>query len=157
MMKRLIVILIVAVALYGSPKVVHALGPLGPDVPPYVSISVTPNILYLGTVPFWSDLYESPGSLMMEVKSNCMHGHITASITDLVHKNGCRITSDRIYVSTPATDGFVSMAKPVVISDPTEGSHNIKMDFQVCNKFQIFHAGRYSGALTFMVMPPAQP
>jgi len=153
-MKRLIVILILAAALYGSPKVVHA---LGPDVPPYVSISVTPKILNLGTLPFASDFYESPGTLVLEVKSNCMHGHITASITELVHTSGCRIPPDRIYISTPATNGFVSMAKPVVISDPTEGSHNIKMDFQVCNKFQIFHAGRYSGTLTFMVMPPAQP
>jgi hypothetical protein len=47
------------------------------------------------------------------------------------------------------------MGKPVVISKPATGSHDIELDF----KLQATHfdyAGRYSGTIIFTIMPPAQ-
>ena len=152
-MKRLLLVLTMAVMLFLSAEVVQA---LGSDVP-FVSISITPNVLNLGTMLFASDFFESPGTLTVEVESNCYHGPITASITDLKHDSGCRIPANRIYIETPATGGFVSMARPVVISEPTRGSHNFKMNFQVDNKFEMRNAGRYTGTIIFTIMPVARP
>ena len=152
-MKRLLIVLTMAAMLFWSAEVVQA---MVFDVP-FVSISITPNVLNLGTMLFASDFFESPGKLTVEVESNCYHGPITVSITDLKHDSGCRIPANRICVKTPATGGFVSMAKPVVISEPTEGSHNFVMNFQVDNRFEMRHAGEYTGTIIFTIMPLARP
>jgi hypothetical protein len=65
---------------------------------------------------------------------------------------GKTITPDRISIKAPITDGFVSMERPVMISEPQMGSHNINLDFKLeVNPFEA--AGRYEGTLTFTVMP----
>jgi hypothetical protein len=44
------------------------------------------------------------------------------------------------------------MAKPVLISKPEMGSHNIDLSFHLeINPFE--SAGRYEGTLTFTIMP----
>jgi hypothetical protein len=65
---------------------------------------------------------------------------------------GKKITPDRISVKAPITNGYVSMERPVMISEPRLGSHDIKLDFKLnVNPFEA--AGRYEGTLTFTLMP----
>jgi hypothetical protein len=75
-----------------------------------------------------------------------------ASVTTLRHRMGKTITPDRISIKSPITDGYVSMEKPVMISEPEMGSHDIDLSLQLkINPFEI--AGRYKGTITFTVMP----
>jgi hypothetical protein len=57
-------------------------------------------------------------------------------------------------VKTETTGGYISMATPVAISETTNGSHDIKMNFKIKTNITD-HAGRYSGILAFTVMPPS--
>jgi hypothetical protein len=98
----------------------------------------------------------SSASLKLKVESNCLHGPIQASITELKHRRGKTIPPDRISVRAPVTNGFVSMAKPVLISGPQKGSHVIDLDFRLeVSAFET--AGRYEGTITFTIMPLASP
>jgi hypothetical protein len=45
------------------------------------------------------------------------------------------------------------MAKPVIISRPETGSHDIELDFRL-GTFPSDRAGRYQGTITFTIMPP---
>lgn len=149
-MKRIVVALVTVVALFLSGGVVQA---KGPDKP-FISLSVTPDILDLGTLPFLSNIYDSPAKLTVKVASNCYHGPIVVSMTGLKHNNiGGTITPDRILIKGPATSGFVPMARPVAVSEPTTGSHDILLKFKVENKFRDI-AGKYTGTIIFTIMPP---
>jgi hypothetical protein len=57
-------------------------------------------------------------------------------------------------VKTETTGGYVSMATPVAISETTNGSHDIKMNFKIKTDMKD-RAGRYSGILAFTIMPPS--
>lgn len=135
---------------------------------PYVSISTTKDRLEFGMATF-SDLEPSlvsvsgkalfPGilfsasaSLTVKVDSNCLHGPILASISDLRHTRGQIIPCERVSVSAPTTNGYVSMAKPVIISNPETGPHDIDLDFRV---ERLLHdpAGKFSGNITFTIIP----
>lgn len=175
-MKKLVVITwITMMVMFGLPGIAQAdSGPLvgtfiiQPDTGPFVSISTTPNVLDFdrptfadpifapGQVMFPSIYRSAAASLTVHVESNCLHGSIVASVTALKHSRGYTIPPDRILIKAPVTnEEYVRMAKPVVISEPETGSHDIKLDF----KLQATHfdfAGRYSGTLTFTVMPPPQ-
>lgn len=149
-MKKIVAALVMVVALFGSGGVVQAKGPFIP----FTSVSVTPDILDLGTLPFLTQTYDPTATLKVKVKSNCSHGPIVISMTGLKHQNGMTITSDRIYIKGPATDGFVSMARPVAISKPATGSHDILLNFRVKNnKFEGI-AGKYTGTIVLTIMPP---
>jgi len=149
-MKRILVALVTVVALFWSVGVVQAKD----SDKPFVSLSVTPDILNLGTLPFLTNIYEPPAKLTVNVASNCYHGPIVVSMTGLKHsKIGGTITPDRILIKGPATGGFVPMAKPVAVSAPTTGPHNILLKFKVENKFQDI-AGKYTGTIIFTIMPP---
>ncbi len=150
-MKRIVLALVTVVALFWSGGVVRAID----SNKPFISLSVTPDILNLGTLPFPTSTYDSPAKLTVKVKSNCSHGPIVVSMTGLKHNNiGGTITPDRILIKGPATGGFVPMAKPVAISEPTTGSHDIELKFRVENKFRDF-AGKYTGTIMFTIMPPS--
>jgi hypothetical protein len=77
-------------------------------------------------------------------------------VTALKHSGGHTIPPDRILIKAPVTnDEYIRMGRPVVISEPETGSHDIRLDF----KLQATHfdyAGRYSGTIIFTIMPPAQ-
>lgn len=149
-MKRIVLALVMVVALFWSGGVARAIG----SGFSFTSISVTPNKLNLGTFPFPTSTYDSPAKLTVKVKSNCFHGPIVVSITKLQHSNGSTtITPDRIFINGPATGGFVPMARPVAVSEPTTGSHDIELKFRVENKFRDF-AGKYTGTIMFTIMPP---
>jgi len=137
-----------------------------PDTGPFVSISTTSNVLDFDR-PTFADPILGPGhamfpsiyrsaaaSLTVHVESNCLHGPIVASVTALKHSKGFTIQPERILINAPIMkEEYTRMAKPVVISEPETGSHNIELNF----KLQATHfdyAGRYTGALTFTVMPP---
>ncbi len=139
------------------------------DIGPFVSISATSDTLEFGK-PEFSDTFNVPGqvwfpslyrsssaALTVHVESNCLHGPIAASVTALKHSGGGgMITPDRIFIKSPAiTDEYTSMARPVLISKTQTGSHDIELIFKLQSKL-FDRAGRYTGFITFTVMPPAR-
>jgi hypothetical protein len=99
------------------------------------------------------DTYDVPAALTVKVEANCMHGPIMISATKLKHRRGGSISPERLLVKTPATGGFVTMAKPVAISKPATGSHEIVLDLRVQTQF-LDPAGEYTGTLMLTIMPP---
>lgn len=139
------------------------------DYGPFVSISATSNTLEFGK-PEFSDHFSAPGqvwfpslyrsssaALTVHVESNCLHGPIVASVKALKHSGGgSTITPDRIFIKAPAiTDQYTSMTRPVKISKTQTGSHDIELIFKLQAKL-FDRAGRYTGIITFTVMPPAR-
>ena len=157
-MKRVTKTWLVAIMLFAMPVISQA------DAP-FVNISPSSDSLQFGEPVFSEPSLIAPGAalyptsfgtssadLTLKVESNCLHGPIMASITTLRHRWGKIITSDRISIKSPITDGYVSMARPVLISKPEMGSHNIDLSFHLdVNPFEA--AGRYEGTLTFTIMP----
>jgi hypothetical protein len=158
MKRRVIKIWLAAIILFAMPMIAQA------DAP-FVNISPSSNSLKFGEPVFSGPSLIAPGAALyptifgtssadmtLNVTSNCLHGPIMASITTLRHRMGKTITPDRISIQSPITDGFVSMAKPVLISKPVMGSHDIDLSFRLdINPFE--SAGRYEGTLTFTIMP----
>ncbi|MBW7988671.1 MAG: hypothetical protein FVQ84_01425 [Planctomycetes bacterium] len=157
-MKRVIKTLLVAIILFAVPVTAQA------DAP-FVNISPSSDSLKFGDPVFSKPSLIGPGAALypsifgtssadmtLKVGSNCLHGPIMASITTLRHRWGKSITPDRISIKSPITDGYVSMAQPVLISKPKMGSHDIDLSFRLnVNPFEA--AGRYEGTLTFTIMP----
>jgi hypothetical protein len=157
-MKRVIKTLLVLIILFAMPVIAQAEAP-------FVNLSPSSNSLQFGEPVFTEPSLIAPGAalypttfgtssadLTLKVVSNCLHGPIMASITTLRHRWGKSITADRISIKAPITDGYVSMAGPVLISKPETGSHNIDLSFRLAvNPFEA--AGRYEGTLTFTIMP----
>ena len=121
---------------------------------PFVYISTTPDVLDLGTASLFTDRLDVPGALTVKVDSNCFHGPIMISTTKLKRRRGGSISPERIFVKTPATGGFVTMARPVAISKSTDGPHTIVLDLRVETNF-LDPAGEYTGTITLTIMPPA--
>jgi hypothetical protein len=88
----------------------------------------------------------------VKVESNCLHGPIVASITPFKNSYGGTILPDRISIQTPTTGDFVPMIKPVVISEPAFGNHDVVIKFKVQTDFND-PAGKYSGTIILTVMP----
>lgn len=152
-MKRLIITWVLAVALFGLAGIAEAVKPVV-KTKPFISVSTIPDVLDFGT----SSLFGSrdlPAALTVDVESNCLHGPIMVSVTKLRHRfGGGSISPERILVKTPVTGQFVTMEKPVFISEPTKGSHKIPLDFKVQTGF-VDPAGKYKGTITFTIMPPS--
>src|SRR4030042_122609 len=144
-MKKLLITWAILIAFFGTVGVSHA--------EPYVRISTMQDGFNLGTFSFWDDGV-SPAILTVIIESNCLHGPVVAAITELKRSGGTSIPPERISVKTPATNGYVSMAQPVAISETTMGSHKIELNFRI-KTYINDHAGRYSGTLAFTVMPPS--
>ena len=151
--------LLMAVLWLGVAGIVQA------DSDPFVSISATSNSLEFGN-PTFVDPVSVPGSVLfpnihrlatatltLKVESNCFHGPIIASITPLEKPRGNSIPPERISVSSATTNGYVTMEKPVAVSKPETGSHDIDLDFQL-EVLPHDRAGRYMGTITFTIMPP---
>ena len=159
---KLVITLLTAVVLFGVAGIAQA------DSGSFVNISATSDNLEFGKPTFFSEggTYFGPGSvvfpsasfmssasLMVKVESNCLHGPIVASITELKHPIGSSIPPERISIKSPTTNGYVTMAKPVAISMPETGSHDIGLDFRL-DILPSDYSGRYKGTITFTVMPP---
>lgn len=149
MKKALITVWLVAVALVGFAVVAEAVQPAGK---PYVNISTSPHRLDLGTASY-AGVHEVPEAITVRVDSNCLHGPITIFSTALRHHMGVTIPPERIFVRAEGTGGFVSMEKPVTISSPTSGPHDIVLDLRVQTQFWDL-AGSYRGTFTVTIMPP---
>ncbi len=159
---KLVITLLTAVVLFGVAGIAQA------DLGSFVNISITSNRLVFGTPTLFleGDTYFGPGSavvpsvhyassasLTVKVESNCLHGPIVASITPLEHHRGIFILPERISIKAPTTNGYVTMTKPVAISNPEIGSHDIELDFRL-DIFPSGPAGKYTGTITFTIMPP---
>jgi len=148
-MKRLVITWTLVVALFGISAAARA-EQVGE---PFVNVFATPDKLNLGTASFFEDTYDVPEALTVKVESNCMHGPIMISATKLKRRRGGVISPERIFVKTSATKGFVPMSKPVAISKPEIGSHDIVLDLKVETRF-LEPAGEYTGSLIITIMPP---
>ncbi len=152
-MKKLVMIWAMAIVLFGWAGVAQTGRPVKQSADaPFLNISTSPDELNLGTVLF-PGIHDSDAELTVHVESNCLHGSILVSTTGLKRAAGGFVPPKRISIEAPVTGGFVTMARPVVISNPEPGSHNIALNFRVETGFQD-HQGKYTGHLTFTVMPP---
>jgi hypothetical protein len=149
-MRRLVITWVLVIGFFGLAGIAGA----EQTGPPFVNVYTTPDKIDLGTVPLFTDAFEVPEALTINVESNCLHGPITISATRLKRPQGGSISPDNIFVRTPVTGGYVSMARPVTISRPMTGSHKIVLDLRVQAQF-LYPAGEYSGTLTLTIMPPA--
>jgi len=97
-----------------------------------------------------------PEAITLKVNSNCLHGPIVASISSLKHElySSDEISKDRIFIKTSYTRSFVSMSRPVMISETAFGSQDITIDFKVKTSVYRDIHGAYTGKLTFTLMPP---
>jgi hypothetical protein len=158
-MKKVTKIWLVAAILFTTPVIALA------DTP-FVKLSPSSDSLKFGNTEYTLEgshvgrgavLYPTTfgtasAALTLKVESNCLHGPITAEITKLRHHMGKTINPDHVSVKSPITNGYVSMAKPVTISKPTMGPHEIDLSFRLdITTFE--SAGQYKGTLTFTVMP----
>jgi len=151
-MKKLVITLATTIVLFGWAGIAQTGHPVKPSAGPFLNISTTPDELNLGIV-LSPGIYDSKAELIVQVESNCLHGPIVASMTGLKRATGGVVPPERIFIKAPVTSGFVTMAKPVAISKPETGSHNVELNFRVQTGYQD-HQGKYTGTLTFMVMPP---
>ena len=119
---------------------------------PYVYLSFNQKSVGLTSNLLWDSVI--PEALTLKVNSNCFHGSVVASMSSLKNRWGNEFSQSRVYIKTLATGGFVSLVKPVIISEPTFGTHEIKIDFLVKANGKIDRAGKYSGAIAFTVLPP---
>jgi len=149
-MKRLVITWSLAAILFGLAGVAGA----EKIEKPFVFVSTSPDELDLGTAMLFREFYDVPAALTVDVESNCMHGPIMISTTKLKSRQGESISPERIFVKTPATNGFVTMARPVAISKPTAGSHKIVLNLRVDSNF-VKPAGEYTGTIILTIMPPA--
>lgn len=153
-MKKLVMTCVVAMVLsagIGRAKV-QIIEPTPAEA--FVKISTTSNEDSLGTAGF-PGIHDLQSVLMVEVESNCLHGSIFASTDGFRHPGGF-IPPEHISIKAPVTGGFVPMTKPVAISEMVFGSHNIMLNFRVQTGPQ-HHEGKYTGVLTFTLMPPSTP
>ena len=146
-MKKLLIILVFCFVCSSTVGVARADGP-------FTYLSVPQKKIDLGTILIWDTVI--PEAVTLKVNSNCMHGSIVASISSLKNIWGPKITQDRIFIKTPYTGDFISMVKPVIISGPMFGPHDIPIDFKVkANTNGVLErAGKYSGTIVFTILPP---
>jgi len=119
-----------------------------PKVERYISVTVTPATLDLGSVP-QPGLYDSASELKVHVTANCVHGGIAASVTALERAGGGgSIGPERVFVRLPATGVYVPMTNPVVVTGPMNpGVFDVVLMFRVETTWAD-NAGEYTGTLT---------
>jgi hypothetical protein len=148
-MKRLFITFVLTIGLLGLAGVAQA----EQNDKPFINVSTTPDSVDLGTASLFTNTFEVPAALTVNVDANCFHGPIMISATKLKHSRGISISPERIFVKSPVTSGFVAMAKPVAISKATMGSHKIVLDLKV-EADLLYPAGEYSGTLMLTMVPP---
>jgi len=150
MMKRLVITLVLTTGLFALAGPAEAVKPVGEK--PFIIVTTSPTEVNLGMVPLFGML-DKPAALTVKVESNCAYGSITMTATALKHSSGYSIAAKRIFVQTVATNGYVAMDKPVVISKPQVGSNDVVVDIKVQADTREL-AGKYTGSFTFTVIPP---
>lgn len=123
-----------------------------PRVIPYVSVSVSPENLDLGTV-LEPGVFDSPAELTVHVAANTAHGGVVISATPLQRSSGGQIPLDRFFVKIPGAWQFVPMTAPVVITGPMgPGIFDVVLKFRVETILQN-PAGIYTGTITLTCSP----
>ena len=151
-MKKLLIILIFCLVSLGSVTVVKAEDPFAYTSESFMYLSIEARKVDLGSI-LAHDLTVTE-ALTVKVISNCFHGPVIAAMQDsLKNRYGNEIKPDRVFVRSDDTDGFVSLEKPVVISEADFGQHDIKLDFKVEADFMNDKTGRYKGTLAFTYLP----
>jgi len=118
-----------------------------PKVERYVSVTVTPATLDLGSVP-QPGTYDSASELKAHVTANCVHGGVVASMTALTRAGGGTIGLERIFLKLPATGVYVPMTAPVVVTGPMNpGVFDVVIKFRV-ETLLADVPGEYTGTLT---------
>ena len=145
-MKKLLFIILVVLISFSAFETVNA-------EEPFVYISFEQKAVKLSSSVIYDNII--PEALTLKVNSNCFHGSVVASMSSIRNKYGKAIDQDRVCIKTSATDGFVSLEKPVIISKPAFGSYNIIIDFLVKANDEFLRAGKYSGTIAFTVLPAA--
>jgi hypothetical protein len=148
-MKRLLITWSLAIGLFGLAGFAEAVQ----DDKPFVNVYTTPDKVDLGTASLFTNTFEVPSALTVNVEANCFHGPIMISATKLTTHQGSSVSPERIFVKSSDTGGFVTMARPVAISKPTIGSHKIVLDLKVETGL-LYPAGEYTGTLMLTMMPP---
>lgn len=152
-MKKLVITCVVAMVLSGWAGIggakVQIIEPTPAEA--FVKITTTSNEVSLGTAGF-PGIHDLQSVFTVQVESNCLHGSIFAS-TDGFRRPGAFIPPEHISVKAPVTSGFVSMEKPVAVSKPVFGPHDITLNFRVQTGPQ-HHEGKYTGTLILTLMPP---
>ena len=120
---------------------------------PYVYLSVQQKDVNLESLLYCDTITHN--ALKLTVYSNCFHGPVVACMSSLKNLEGAEILSDRIFIKTDYTGSFISMDRPVIISKPEFGTHDIIIDFKVKANGAYDRAGCYSGTIAFTIMPPA--
>ena len=118
-----------------------------PRIERYLSVTVTPSELDLGTVP-QPGVYDSPSELKVHVTANCTHGGVVASVTPLVRAGGGTLDPERVSVKLPGTGNYVPMTNPVPVTGPMDpGVFDVILKFRLTTDFQVL-AGTYTGTIT---------
>ena len=117
-----------------------------PKVERYVSVTVTPATLDLGSVP-QPGTYDSASELKVHVTANCVHGGVMASVTALARTGGGSIGPERIFLKLPAGN-YVPMTNPVAVTGPMNpGVFDVILKFRVETTLEDV-PGEYTGTLT---------
>jgi len=165
-MKKVVMICVMAVVWFGLTGVVQAVRPVMPRfhgnmvIPvkpfkPFVSISITPDKLYLGTILPMS-LGSLPAKLEAHIVANCPH-RVKASFTPFAQQRGrVSIRPEDMSVVINGVDVPIAGEKVPIISSveptPREGVDvPVDMKFSLANAVQ-YPAGPYEGTLIFTVM-----
>ena len=153
MMKKLVITCVVAMVLSGWAGIartqVQRIEPSPAEA--FVKVTTISNEVSLGTTGF-PGTHDLLSEFTLKVESNCLHGSIFAS-TDGFRRMGDFIPPEHISVKAQVTGGFVSMEKPVAVSKPVFGPHDITLNFRVQTGPR-HHEGRYTGTLILTLMPP---
>ncbi|MFQ6034923.1 MAG: hypothetical protein ACE5NM_03620 [Sedimentisphaerales bacterium] len=159
-MKKVAMICVMAVVWFGLTGVAQAVRPVMPSMvlpvkpfKPFVSISVKPDILDLGTIPLRGSL---PAKLEAHIIANCPH-QVRASFKPFTRQRGrISIRPKDMSIKINGVDVRVARRAVPIISSvkptPPEGVDvPIDMTFRLANAVQ-YPAGSYQGTLTFTVM-----
>jgi len=158
-MKKVVMICVMAGVWFGLATSAEAVRPVTPPmvVPakPFVSISVKPDKLDLGTIPT-SCLGSSPAKLEAHIIANCPH-QVRASLEPFEQKRSrVSIRPKDMSVIINGIDVPIAGAKVPIISSvkPTpRGGVDVPVDmkFSLANPL-LYPAGPYEGVLIFTVM-----
>lgn len=121
-----------------------------PRIERYVSVSVSPQQLDLGSVR-QPGTYDSLAILTVHLAANCNHGGVVISTTQFESAQGGAIPQNRILIRLPGTEQFVPMTNPVQLTPP---GGPVVDEFEICFRIQTEvtdPAGAYTGTFQLSV------
>lgn len=139
----ILVTLQVSLSLGGSPVKGKFAGPPLPYGQPYVSMSVTPGELDLGSIP-QPGSYDLSATLTLHITANCPY-HVEVSLEPFIRAGGGSIPLDRtsVQIVTPISS---PVGTPIAGEDV-----GVEFNFNIETTFQDL-PGTYTGTITFTIM-----